>query len=105
MARESSARSSIKDLDVDHYTAFTNALTSILSTEKAEITYAEIIDGMPTAATWKDYSSVRHDLVQKHYELCEGSLETAKEFRANFRPDSLQFDTTVRFLTATIYLV
>ncbi|SPN99222.1 uncharacterized protein DNG_02259 [Cephalotrichum gorgonifer] len=43
------------DLDLDHYAAFTSALSKLLSSETAETTYAEIIDGAPIADTWYRY--------------------------------------------------
>ena len=88
--------SSIRDVDVEHYGAFTTALASLLRTSIAEQTYAEIIDGIPTADTWYAYDGLRHDIIEAHHELCPGILEAAREFRANLRPENLSFDSTVR---------
>jgi hypothetical protein len=40
---------SVADLDGDHRDLLTRAITRILATEIAEITYAQIIDGLPTS--------------------------------------------------------
>ena len=88
--------SSIRDVDVEHYGAFTTALARLLRTSIAEHTYAEIIDGIPTADTWYAYDGLRHDIIEAHRELCPGILEAAREFRTNLRPETLAFDSAVR---------
>jgi hypothetical protein len=88
--------SSIRDVDVDHYHAFTTALTNLLHTDLAELTYGEIIDGVPTADTWAIYDGSRHDIIETHRELCPGTLDAARQFRANLRLADLTFDSTVR---------
>lgn len=90
---------SIRDLDVDHYTAFTSALTNLLSSQNAVTTYAEIIDGLPTTETWLASSHRRHDPILQHVELCPGSIETAERFRANLRPADLRFNPAARVPT------
>ncbi|KAK3377538.1 hypothetical protein B0H63DRAFT_502279 [Podospora didyma] len=42
---------SIDSLDADHRDAILQAISNILSTEIAEATYAEVVDGLPTANT------------------------------------------------------
>ncbi|KAL1861439.1 hypothetical protein VTK73DRAFT_7074 [Phialemonium thermophilum] len=86
---------SIKDVDSDHYEAFATALTNLLHTSIAEHTYAEIIDGLPTADTWYAYHGIRHDIIEAHRELCPGALETARHFRADLQPKDLAFDPTI----------
>lgn len=88
--------SSIRDVDIDHYNAFTTALTNLLHTNLAELTYAEIIDGVPTANTWSAYDGSRHEIIEAHRELCPGALDAARQFRANLRLADLTFDSTVR---------
>lgn len=89
--------SSINDVDVDHYGAFTTALVNLLLTSIAEHTYAEMIDGIPTADTWYAYHGVRHDVIEAHRELCPGTLDTARQFRADLCPENLTLDSTVGF--------
>ncbi|POR36286.1 Uncharacterized protein TPAR_03530, partial [Tolypocladium paradoxum] len=83
---------SINILDAPHHRTFERALMRILETDLAEETYAEILDGMPTAATWRDFhrnydTHPAHD----HHELCSGAHDRAREFRAGFEATSLQF--------------
>ncbi|CRK38943.1 hypothetical protein BN1708_007913 [Verticillium longisporum] len=79
-------------LDASHRQALERALTRILHTNHVEVTYAEILDGMPLAATYREffYAWKTHPSVN-HIELCSGSLEKARDFRAHFKIASLQF--------------
>lgn len=88
--------SSIRGVDIDHYEAFLTALTNILQTKIAEHTYAEIIDGIPTADTWYAYRGFRHDIIEGHCDLCPGVLDTARQFRTDLNPEDLTIDSTVR---------
>jgi len=82
MSKKAMIKCPTRDLDVDYYyTAYTSALSNILSTNTTGVIYAQIIDGMPTADTWYGYTNRRHGLIENHLELCQGSLETAKEFQ------------------------
>lgn len=60
---------SLRDLDVRHYNAFTTALTNLLRTDVAEHTFAEIIDGIPTAQTWSSSTGRRHDIIEALHDL------------------------------------
>lgn len=86
--------------DVNHYGAFTTALTNLLRTGIAQHTYAEIIDGIPTADTWFASIGTRHDIIEAHRELCPGTLAAARRFRADLRPENLAFESTVCSLIA-----
>lgn len=70
---------SIRDLDAGHYSTFTTALTNLLRTDIAEQTYAEIIDGIPTARTWSTSIGRRHGIIEAHHELCPGTREAARQ--------------------------
>jgi hypothetical protein len=76
------------------------AITRILSTDIAEETYAQIIDGLPISDVAFDRRVQFHKhhpiLHQAHEELCPGMLDKAREFRDGFRPDILTFDSQVR---------
>ena len=87
---------SIRDVGVGHYIAFVTALANILRTDLAEHTYAEIIDGAPTADTWVACKRWRHDIIEQHKELCTGTLEAARQFLTDFRPENLSFNPAVR---------
>ena len=84
------------NIDTNHYDAFNTALANVLHTEIAERTYAEIVDGIPTADTWSAYRGWRHDIIDAHHELCPGTLETARHHRNDLRPENLSFNPSVR---------
>lgn len=83
---------SLNMLDEDHRQSLERAPLRILDTSLAEDTYAEILDGMPMAETYRDffYSWKTHPSV-KHADLCPGSREKARKFRTAFDITTLQF--------------
>ncbi|KAH6844655.1 hypothetical protein B0I37DRAFT_166406 [Chaetomium sp. MPI-CAGE-AT-0009] len=87
---------SFADLDGEHRQLLERAITRILSTELAEITYAQIIDGLPTGDVAYE-SHIQpwgaHPIDSAHDELCPGMLERARQFRADFQPDALTFNS------------
>ncbi|KAK2792534.1 hypothetical protein FQN51_001652 [Onygenales sp. PD_10] len=80
----------------DHFVAFKTSLSNILLTNRAEDTYAQIIDGMPTADVWDEYANRRHEWIENHKQLCPTTREKTKAFQANFSPDELHLDTSAR---------
>lgn len=76
-------------LDEAHLLAFSRAVTNVLSTELAESTFAQIVDGLPL---WDvvyglgHYGLDREEPVFKHRELCPGVIEKTRAFRADFDP-------------------
>nr|RBR00408.1 hypothetical protein FVER53263_10186 [Fusarium verticillioides] len=74
-------------LEEYHYDSLSLALHNVLNTDIALMTYAQIIDGLPTAdVVWDRYSATyepSHPIIN-HKTLCEGALEKAKGFRAQF---------------------
>jgi hypothetical protein len=87
-----------ESLEEKHHDIFFRALSKVLSTEIAELTFAQIVDGLPLPQvaddTYDNGGSLSHihPLYTKHTQLCPGVLETARQFRANFDPHILQFD-------------
>ncbi|KAH6649296.1 hypothetical protein F5144DRAFT_521559 [Chaetomium tenue] len=83
-------------LDVDHYSPLVHAIRNVLSTDLAETTYAQLVDGLPMVDTvWHMRGSLilrGHPLIG-HDKVCEGALERVRFFRANFDVTSLQFDS------------
>ncbi|KAG8164489.1 hypothetical protein KVR01_006407 [Diaporthe batatas] len=80
--REQGPKASIGDiLDVQHGSAAILAITNILSTSRAEITMAQLIDGLPLRHIAKEGRGhtigIGHPL-QEHRELCEGALDRAR---------------------------
>lgn len=98
MTQENETLRGIDALEKTHQNALRRALSNLLATEVAEFTYAQIIDGLPTVES-QDESYPRldghpvHEL--DHRELCEGSLDRAREFRARFNPSDLLFKEQV----------
>ncbi|KAF5544031.1 hypothetical protein FPHYL_11138 [Fusarium phyllophilum] len=70
-----------------HYDTLSSALRNVLDTDIALMTYAQIIDGLPTAdVVWDRYSTTyepSHPIIN-HKTLCKGALEKAKGFRGQF---------------------
>lgn len=79
-------------LDEHHRQSLERALMRVLHTGRAEDTYAEILDGMPTTKAYREctYSWKGHPSVN-HPELCPGIREQIRDFRANFDITTLQF--------------
>lgn len=88
-------------LDADHCKRLEHALNRVLSTEVAEIAYAQVIDGLPIASVSYDSSGGPppngHPIHDQHVELCPGMLDKAREFRNRFNPQILKLDPSVSF--------
>ena len=98
-ADTSPAQLSFADLDGEHRQTLERAIRRILATELAEITYAQIIDGLPTGdVAYESYNPIYgdHPINSAHDKLCPGMLEKARQFRADFQPDILTFNSKVR---------
>ncbi|KAK3903105.1 hypothetical protein C8A05DRAFT_43624 [Staphylotrichum tortipilum] len=84
----------LADLDGAHYDLLVRAISRVLFTEIAEITYAQIIDGLPIADVADDTPCPiygNHTIFEVHEELCPGMLDKAREFRAQFQPEIMTF--------------
>ncbi|TQV94738.1 hypothetical protein IF1G_06749 [Cordyceps javanica] len=84
------------DLDEEHRNSFIKALLRILHTEVAELTYAEILDGIPTSASYFDfyYPQEGHPAIS-HTELCPGILDRTRQLRDQLDPRTLHFSSSV----------
>lgn len=70
--------------DTPHKAAFTRAITNALNTKIAEMTFAQIADGMPQAETVQQSKSPhppKGHPVYAHTELCAGAIEKVRELR------------------------
>jgi len=95
---EHKARISPSKLNDPHRHALVQAINNVLSTEIALDTYAQIIDGLPTAEVGFDRRS--HHIwdghaVDEHVELCPGAMEKAREFCPKWHLDMLAFNPQV----------
>ncbi|KND89038.1 hypothetical protein TOPH_06332 [Tolypocladium ophioglossoides CBS 100239] len=82
-----------------HRDVFSRALSNVLYTEIAELTYAQIVDGLPLSSVQKDaydfglYLPGRHPLHDRHTELCPGVLERTRQIHREFSIESLECDS------------
>lgn len=93
-----STSSSLGLLDAEHVDVFRNALERILSTDIAETTFSEIIDGLPMRSTWLQFAlfNETHPVnVLGHETLCDGAREKARRFRDEFDIYMLSFPSKV----------
>lgn len=91
-----------------HRDIITRAISNVLSTEIAAVTYAQIVDGLPLASVIHTTSGSmlpkEHPVRNAHKELCLGVLEMAKDFRARFDPASLELDISVSKTIQPFYI-
>ena len=92
-------------LDDEHANTFKSALTRLLATEPAEHTFAEIVDGLPTKASFRDFhryfDTTTHPIFAlNHTELCPGVIGKTRQIRDEFDPMSLTFKTEVYLMIA-----
>jgi hypothetical protein len=99
---EPKGMSNLDSLDDEHANIFRSALTQLLGTDLAEHTFAEIVDGLPTKASFsafhRHFNKTDHPIFAlNHTELCPGVIEKTRQIRDEFDPMSLTFKTEVRF--------
>lgn len=81
-------------LGSEHAALFERALARLLSTQTAEATYSEILDGLPTIDSFEDFhfGQEGHPVYStNHASLCLGVVERTRDFRARFDPPELIF--------------
>lgn len=80
--REQGTKASIEDiLDVQHCSAAVLAVTNLISTSRAEITMAQLIDGLPLcdiAVEGRAPPIHKDHPLGEHLELCEGVLDKTR---------------------------
>jgi hypothetical protein len=85
-------------LDEDHLAAYLRAITNVLSTDLAEATFAQLVDGLPlydVVSKLAHYELERDEPAYKHRTLCPGVLEKTRAFRAAFEPERLDIRADV----------
>lgn len=89
---------SVQLLGPDHYEPLVGAIRNVLSSDLAELTLAQLIDGLPLIDTVWDMKGALirrgHPLIS-HNALCEGAMEQANMFRDTFDPAALQLYSPV----------
>ena len=90
---------SIEFLKTEHRDAFSRAVSNVLTSPIAEITYGQVIDGLPLSEVSLDTHEGTvcpgHPLLDKRFELSPGVLEQARQLRTSFDATLLRFDTKV----------
>lgn len=85
-------------LDTNHRDAFYGAIQAVLASNLAEITMAQLVDGLPQAdIAWRargNHLTTAHPLAG-HEQFCEGALEKTRSLRDDFDPDTLSFESRV----------
>lgn len=85
-------------LDERHNQILDRAVRNVLSTDVAELAYAQILDGLPLADTYNNvFPWVADHPVNDpfHDELCPGVLEQARQFRKDFILSQLRLQQKV----------
>ncbi|EXK44450.1 hypothetical protein FOXG_04052 [Fusarium oxysporum f. sp. lycopersici 4287] len=80
-------------LDNEHRKVLERAVRNLLSTEVAEVIYAQILDGLPTEKSLRDSSDyVKDHPVHsiQHTEICPRYVEKARDFSNQFDLSQLQ---------------
>ncbi|KAF5024407.1 hypothetical protein F66182_3493 [Fusarium sp. NRRL 66182] len=78
-----------------HQGVLGRAIESVLSTDLAQFTYAQIIDGLPIADVAWDRrlpGIMGEHIIDDHEALCPGALEKAREYYEEWSPKDLKFD-------------
>lgn len=83
-----------------HRCVLDHAIRKVLSTELAQFTYAQIIDGLPTGdVSWdRRYSGVfgEHPIDTEHEKLCPGAMDKARAYYEQWNSDILMFNPKAR---------
>lgn len=94
-----SEKSSISVLEGECREFVARALSNTLSTEVAQSTFAQIVDGVPLPSVLEDTyggSDLEPDHpLFSHESLCPGALEKTKELLTMLAIEDLKFDTSV----------
>ncbi|KFA52171.1 hypothetical protein S40293_00609 [Stachybotrys chartarum IBT 40293] len=87
---------SVEVLDGPHRDLLEHAVSRVLHTDIAEVTYAQIVDGIPLSEVARDARRrppPQHPIHHAHKELCPGVRERTQEFRDGFSLKSIRFDS------------
>jgi hypothetical protein len=82
------------------------AIDNVLATDEAILTYAQIIDGLPTADVSYDRRVTGihgNHPIDEHEELCPGALDKARELCPQWDPAMLAFSPRVSWSICTLF--
>lgn len=97
--REQGTKASIEDiLDAQHCSAAVLAIANVISTSRAEITMAQLIDGLPLCDIAREGRAPPvhkdHPLCE-HLELCEGVLDKTRTWLGALEVSKLRIEQSV----------
>jgi hypothetical protein len=79
---------------------YDKALASVLATNDALITMAQLVDGLPLLEVARSAKGCWHITpthpLEEHRTLCDGALEKAKAYRDTFNSSIITLPTQVR---------
>jgi hypothetical protein len=96
--------------DGEHYLQFARALRNTLLTSIAELTFGQILDGLPVTdvACENQGTQLREGHpVLEHKELCPGVLDRLRDFQTCLTPSEFDFDDAVsaRILCSRVFVL
>lgn len=86
------------NLDDAHQAALNRAINNTISTDIAEFTFSQIVDGLPAAEVANDRYGYPLDIdhpIQNHKTLCAGVMETIWSFKSHFDISSIRIDNNL----------
>ena len=87
------------EIRAQHLDDLTRAIRNVLTTDIAEETFSQIVDGLPLASIERDRYfgplCSHHPLPHEHVDFCPGVQDQFKELRNEFDIGSLSFDSEV----------
>lgn len=95
-----------QSLDEEHLAVYSRAITNVLSTDLAESTFAQLVDGLPlwdVVYGLAHYGLVREEPVYNHRNLCPGVLEKTRAFYTSFVPGKLEIRIDVNTMKLPLY--
>lgn len=94
-------------LDVKHGLTLKSAFGRLLTTHIAESTFAEILDGLPTTASFVDFHGHKDEsLVFElfHSTICPGAIEKMRTARSAWDPLAMNLPHWVRSSVVVLYM-
>ena len=87
----------------EHHRIFLQALSRVTSSELADDTFSQIVDGLPTWDTaYHERRSIRKTTInhaghplRKHVRICDGAMEKMKIIKSQFDTEAIPFDGRV----------
>lgn len=96
------SRTSLMDLTPEHYSVIERSISNVLSTRLASETFAQIVDGLPTAGGYMDYyGSWRRDF-DRNLEPSQEAREIVERSRESLSVRDFSIDSEVPFIVTIL---